>query len=184
MAQIGTTHLLLNIGWHDGLSRQNTLDHRGKWFLEKVVDAASKYFPNNNTNKINLPRVTWRSTTAYGPFHQESDSVARLYSMNKKMGYFDIWDITENLKNIDELISSKNTKELKKIIKTHKTFNKEVNHTNIHLTFVDPAHPQPWVYAEIHDLFLSAICPLQQHRPKRTSGHEPRSPSIYILYDF
>ena len=169
LAEIGTTHLLLNIGWHDGLSRQNTIDHRGQWFLEKLVDAASKYFPNNNTNQIHLPHVTWRSTTAYGPFGKESDSVARQYSTTEKMGYFDIWDITETLKKIDELLSSKNTNELKKIIKTHKTFNKEVNYTNIHLTFVDPAHPQPYVYAEIHNIFLSAVCPLQQQRKKKGS---------------
>jgi hypothetical protein len=173
LAKIGTTHLLLNIGWHDGLSSKNTLEHRGQWFLEKLVNAADKYFTNPYANKttkqVHLPLVTWRSTTAYGPFHGESDAVAKQYSTTKqKMGYFDVWDITEYLKKIDELILSNNTIELKRIIKTHKTFDKhiEVNHTNIHINFVDPAHPQPWVYAEIHNLFLNAICPIQNNNQR------------------
>ena len=173
LAKIGTTHLLLNIGWHDSLSSKNTLEHRGQWFLEKLVNAADKYFTNPYANKttkqVHLPLVTWRSTTAYGPFHGESDAVAKQYSTTKqKMGYFDVWDITEYLKKIDELILSNNTIELKRIIKTHKTFDKhiEVNHTNIHINFVDPAHPQPWVYAEIHNLFLNAICPIQNNNQR------------------
>jgi hypothetical protein len=173
LSKIGTTHLILNIGWHDGLSNNNDLQHRGQWFLEKLSDAAEKYFINPYIfSQIKLPRVTWRSTTAYGPFHGESDKVAKEYSDNKhKMGYFDIWELTEKLKKIDELIYSNNTFELKKIIKVHKTFDYqiEINHTNIHLTFVDPAHMQPWVYAEIHNAFLSSVCPLNNNhlRPKK-----------------
>ena len=182
LGKIGASHLLLNIGWHSGLSSKNTLHRRGQWFLEKLVDAADKYFSNpysstsTKANQVQLPRVTWRSTTAYGPFHAESDTVAKQYSTTQKMGYFDIWDITESLKRIDDLVLSNSTNELKKIIKTHRTFDKqtiEVNHTNIHVTFVDPAHPQPYVYAEIHNLFLSAICPINRSS-RQTRADERR----------
>lgn len=186
LGPMGTTHLLLNIGWHSSLS-QNPDEGRGEWFLDKVVHAADEYFASYPTSRpaahaqnssisshklhghMVLPKVTWRSTTARGPFHYDSDPVAWKYRNTHgphRLEYFDVWGITEFLQNIHDAIVSKDDAKLSQLLLKSTLWpgSQSVNTSTVLTIWVDPAHPEPWVYEEIHSAFLSAVCPIASRK--------------------
>jgi hypothetical protein len=244
---LGATHLILNIGWHSGLfpeaNSKTGEGGIGTMFLDKVVKAAVEVIPDfvevdaaaansagarnaKSPTRLFLPRVTWRATTAGGPFALWTERLASSYarsSMNrtasdwwgqsaKQLGYFDVLKMTEYLRDIQDKLTEidkvLNTvgavadlhqpqpppsppsgahtqaaqasqeaivalRDLLNSLKLHSSWRssssdtagsrevpKDLKRSDIKSIFLDHAHPEPWVYAEIHNLFFNSICSL------------------------
>jgi hypothetical protein len=179
LVPLGTTHVILNIGWHSGLAQMD------KKFLPKLIHAAENYFPlpgpdpstvqeitnappsanSRVQSNIQSARVTWRTAT-YDALFQAQDSIAKeLYqkiSDKNKFNYFDVYAITKRLRIIDRLVVSKNYDELTKLITLSASWPKDLalNVSSVPSTWVDTAHPEPWAYEEIHTVYLNSVCPL------------------------
>lgn len=161
LGPMGATHLLLNSGWHAGL------EHVGPNFLPKVIAAADRYFvkpPSDSHIQHTLPKVTWRQTTAGGVF-EGNDCIAKNISDRvspNRFGYFPVGDITSKLRKLRDLMNSNNLLWLRKMVKKHPTWpaGRDVNLTTVHGIWHDAAHFEPYVYTEINNIFLNAICPL------------------------
>lgn len=177
LGSLGTTHLIMNIGWHNGLM------HLTPHFLEKVSDAAERYFSypgpekdrfnpklrqkhakTNQWGNIHLPRVTWRTST-YDAVFNMGDETARQFSIvngTERLEYFAVFEMTKKLRLIQLAVERKDTTQLKKLVKLSKWWTKGTEiPTDIPFSWTDPAHTEPWVYTEIHEVFLNSICPLK-----------------------
>lgn len=153
-----TTHLILNIGWH------SRMDKMGSNFLAKLSDAGRKYFDHPSTVATTLPRVTWRQCTK-GAVFEGFDTIPLNFTLQhgqEALGYFAVGDITAKLKKIQDLLDDKNDERLKTVVKVnhHWPADKEVNGSSVHGIWHDAAHFEPYVYNEINNIFLNAICPL------------------------
>lgn len=161
LGAMGATHLILNTGWHAGL------EHVGGYrFLDKIADAAAKHFaPTPSQSKLHLPSVTWRQSTQ-GSVFESHDKIALNYTQTQgyeKLAFFSVGEITAMLRKIDTAWRKNDTRTLQQLIKTHPTswpVGKQVNLTTVHPIWHDPAHFEPYVYNEINNLFLNAVCPL------------------------
>lgn len=161
LGAMGATHLMLNTGWHAGL------EHVGGYrFLDKIVDAAAKHFaPTPSQSKLQLPSVIWRQSTQ-GSVFESHDKIALNYTEtqgSEKLAFFSVGEITAMLRKIDAAWRRNDTRTLQQLIKTHPTSwpaGKHVNLSTVHPIWHDPAHFEPYVYNEINNLFLNAVCPL------------------------
>lgn len=161
LAPLGTTHLILNTGWHAGL------EHVGPKFLPKVIDAAQKYFapiPADSPLKHTLPRVTWRQTTT-GAVFEDNDKIAlqvKRFTPANHFGFLPVGEITKKLRVLHDLMEANNIATLRRLVHKHPSFPPEldVNLTTVRNIWHDPAHFEPYVYNEINNMFLNAICPL------------------------
>ncbi len=170
LGAIGTTHVLLNVGWHAGLQ------HCDPRFLEKVVDGAERYFAKPGPSKssssssfqpnIKLAPVTWRAATHGAVFEHDGEKLAKAYYekeyAKKKFDYFNIYHMTQVLREYHYKIEGKDNNGLRKMIHLSHSWPKdrEVNISTVHTTWVDVAHLEPWAYAQIHDVFLNSVCPI------------------------
>lgn len=177
LGAIGTTHLVMNIGWHNGLM------HMTPHFLDKVTNAAERYWSypgpekdrfnmnlrgkHSNTNKwgnIHLPRVTWRTSTFDAIFNVGDEIAQKFSSANgtEKLEYFAVYDMTRKLRMIQTAIEKKDRKTLETLVRLSKWWPKEKEMPlDIPLPWTDFAHTEPWVYTEIHEVFLNSICPIK-----------------------
>ena len=219
LGPLNATHLMMNIGWHSNLPREDNLAER---WLDKVVTAADTLFyttPASATSSrdidigdtghhnsqyhnidptqtqgeiktarlkqmqqqgsgsesvgggnvgLHLPKVTWRSTTCCGPFHEESDPKAEHYSDKhgqERLQYFDVWGMTKALKTLSEVLYTGDDEAIRKLISESgnfvidPAFKKDINNGTVLNTYVDAAHLEPYLYREIHNVFFSAVCP-------------------------
>jgi hypothetical protein len=132
LVPLGTTHLILNIGWHSSLAKMD------KKFLPKLIHVAENSFPlpgpdrsnvrwvTNTTSSANSSfqsniqsaRVTWRTAT-YDAVFRSGDSIAKDFYQNisdkNRFNYFDVYAITKRLREIDRLVAGKNYDELTKL---------------------------------------------------------------------
>lgn len=165
MRPMGVTHLIMNIGWHSGLQ------HFSYDFIDKTVAAAKLFLVEPPSNpKLVLPKVIWRSATAGAVFELgEPIAVNRSVEISnyKMFTIFAVRDMTKVLLDIERALDSKNDAALKKLIKLSFQLKKHPFAEQLEFSkfiphiFVDPAHYVPWVYNEINNVFLNAIC-----RPK------------------
>lgn len=160
LGPLKVTHVLLNTGWHAGL------EHIGPNFLPKLVDFGGKFLaPVPPTAQVqNLPQIVWRESTK-GAYWELQDEVARKERVKlgaDKLGYFPVGEITAKLQTIEHMLINKLDSVLQKTVKVNSRWpsDRDVNSTTIHRIWHDPAHFEPWVYTEINNLFLNAICPL------------------------
>lgn len=173
LAPLGTTHLIVNIAERAGLH------HFQPFLLDKLVDAAETYFaipgrqvPNSlfpihtgYWGDVFLPKITWRSSTARTAFAGD-DQLAKEYADQvgiEKFSFFDIYDMTNQLYTINELIVAKDKEGLRKKVKIHHQYwtrEQKVDYGLIPTIYVDDIHVEPWVYTEFHNVFLNSICPL------------------------
>eukprot|EP01033_Poteriospumella_lacustris_P016745 gene16745-11980_t len=161
LGAMGATHLMLNTGWHAGL--EHVGGHR---FLDKIVDAAAKHFaPTPSPSKLQLPSVIWRQSTQ-GSVFESHDKIALNYTQTQgyeQLAFFAVGEITSMLRQIDTAWRKNDSRTLQQLIKTHPTSwpaGKHVNLSTVHPIWHDPAHFEPYVYNEINNLFLNAVCPL------------------------
>jgi hypothetical protein len=158
-----------------------------------VASAAAAPIGPYTLSRRNLPKVTWRSTTCCGPFH-EGDGVAEKYhkaslrehaakhgdsnygtASDRRLGFFEVWDLTDRLWGIHRKVKEKDYKGLLETVEKHwswaslvrrnkdlyrhvETSDGKFNTSIIQTTWCDPAHPEPWVYAEVHNVFFNAVC--------------------------
>jgi hypothetical protein len=168
LKNLNITHLILNTGWHAGL------EHVGPKFLDKLVDAADKYFYPAPYASIKLPKVTWRQSTNGAVFESHDDIAKKYHSKdNEKLGFFSVGEITGKLKIIHDLLVNNDTIGLKRIVKVNPFWPKDrqLNSSTIHLIWHDPAHFEPYVYTEVNNLFLNAVCPLSEEDHKTKPRH-------------
>lgn len=183
LAGMETTHLLLNTGWHAGL------EHVGeRVFLEKLADAGEKYFaPTPELSRIRMPKVVWRQSTK-GAIFEDHDKIALNFTNTHgydKLGFFSVGEITHMLRKIDDLLRGKDDEGLRRLVKPHPTSwpaNKEINSSTVHLIWHDNAHFEPYVYNEINNLFLNAVCSLPSsvsnaHAQGHNNIHTKRFPN-------
>lgn len=197
---IQATHLLLNIGWHTNLNQlpppfiAKVVDAGEKYFA--TTSRASR-------DRLRLPRVTWREATA-GALFENGDIVARQYSLylqqqrdqqrepslsdssSQELGYFAIQDITKNLRRIERALRilgdpkqhglHHQSRSTLNQLRTHNSWpaDRPVNNETVHTIWYDHAHFEPYVYTEIHNVFLNAVCvlppPAIQTRPSTING--------------
>jgi hypothetical protein len=168
LGPMGTTHVILNVGWHSGLL------HCDPKFLEKLVDAADRYFPEAGPadksrreiykSSLKLAKVTWRAAT-HGAIFREHDKAAQDYSQqvgSNKIEYFDVYGMTEILRLYHGKVEGRDVAALKSMINVlpsdWPTGVKSVKYENIQSTWVDNSHLEPWAYSQIHDVFLNSVC--------------------------
>ena len=160
-----TTHLIMNIGWHDSLK------HGTKNFLKKVTSAAKTLFKEGKStgSTLRLPKVTWRSIT-HGAVFWWDESVPREFQAEygkQSLGYFDVLGMTKALREIQNAIENNDDSLVRSLVKPSMWWppEKEINSTSVLRMWTDPAHTEPWVYTEIHEVFLNAVCPLAANLP-------------------
>ncbi len=178
LGAIGTTHLVMNIGWHNGLM------HMTPYFLEKVSAAAQRYFSypgpekdrfnhqlrlkhkqTNSWGNIHLPRVTWRTSTFDAIFNTGDESAKKFSSINgtELLEYFEVYKVTKRLRMIQTAIEKKDTRQVEKLLKLSKWWPKGKSiPSDLPVPWTDFAHTEPWVYTELQEVFLNSICPLKQ----------------------
>jgi hypothetical protein len=202
LGPIGATHLLVNIGWHAPLRGESNETETDAW-IEARLRGAQKHFDASYDRErpLFLPQVTWRGTTAFGPFGEGNDQTVERFRHKHprpaggELGYNDLWGLTERLWEIHKWIAKTNGsvglhdlvgdldgasaqhtrlddgwRDLQLLdIRLSARFKAKVSslfkhhHTSslvLPPIFLDHAHPQPWVYNELNNALLNAICPV------------------------
>jgi hypothetical protein len=95
---------------------------------------------------------------------------------DRRLGIFEIWDSTNELWNIQKKLKAKDDKWLLATVERHgswssvlrgrnrdlyrhaETKDGKLNVSIIQTIWTDHAHLEPWVYAELHNVFFNAVC--------------------------
>lgn len=170
IAPLNATSLIANIGWHSPIWQP---EEEGKRFLGKLARTAETILTRKDpsTMEAHLPPFTWRSANSPAPFHGGSDTVAEEFVREQDarnphlVGFWDLWALTEPLAAVNRALDTKNEGALQaafakyRMEVAHKAKGREVD-LSIPKPMVDHAHYEPYVYAEINNIFLNGVCPL------------------------
>lgn len=163
LGPMNVTSLVANIGWHSPIWEPK---EQAKRFVEKLVTTGKTMF-TSRSEKTNLPAFMWRSSNSPAPFHDPTDEIVAAfakYQDRRVMDYFDIWTLTEPLNALQKALNKNNENGVKgafakyrmQVARRAKDRTISLDIPNI---MVDHAHYEPWVYAELNNIYLNAVCP-------------------------
>lgn len=209
MQPMNVSHLILNIGFHSDIHSSET--HSARDWVKTRVRSASQYFQKTKNPLLHLPQVTWRGSTAFGPFAQYNDELVRQTQRElgikddqprvhdptqASLGFLDVYRLSEELWKIHRWIVRyngsfniaeyyrfqngttqrhferkkwKEFQELPLVLSEHfgeknstsEAIPKYLRSLKLAPIYVDAAHPQPWVYAELHNFFFHVACDIE-----------------------
>ena len=161
MKPMNVTNLVANIGWHSTLWKP---DAKTRAFLEKLYATAKDVLDTRPPGSA-FPSLVWRGSNAFAPFGRANDQDVLNFVEEKnesdKIAFFDVWSLTEALGDINAAIRAKDKSALRAAFAKHHV--KSVSKAQPSLSsqanpMVDHAHYEPYVYTEINNLFLNAVC--------------------------
>lgn len=158
---MNVTNLVANIGWHSSLWKPEV---KTRAFLEKLYLTAREVLAERPPGS-SMPQLLWRGSNAFAPFGKTNDQDVSKFMEEKnepdRMAYFDVWSLTEPLASINAAIRAQDEPALQAAFVKYRM--QTVPRVKPSLSplanpMVDHAHYEPYVYAEINNLFLNAVC--------------------------
>ena len=161
IAKMNVTNLVMNIGWHASLWQPADMT---RMFMEKLYMTA-RYLLSPRPDGSRIPSLLWRGTNSPAPFGALHDPLVANFMAEKnkpdRMGFFDLWSLTEPLTEVMQAIKDKDSTKLQAAFVKHRiqtTPRAKPSVSPLANPMIDHAHYEPYVYNELNNLWLNAMC--------------------------
>ena len=154
--------MIANIGWHSPIWEPM---EQGKIFLEKLVTTAKTLF-SPRPKHSHLPSFMWRASNSPAPFHDKTDRIVAnfaKYQNRRVMDFWDLWALTEPLNALQKALNVNDENAVRRAFSKYQMdVARRAKERSISLDIpnimVDHAHYEPWVYFELNNIYLNAVC--------------------------